>query len=184
MIESKRTIVLFGDSLLGRFGKSLIDSLEAKTGHTIVLNCAAGGWTSEDGQKKATIVSKLEPDYIILSFGANDAAPWKKQVTLDDFKRNIDSILNTFSQSKIIVFLCPPAGMDDKTPNTEFNILLQKFNLVFKQEALHTRAQIVELNTIEGKLLRNGNDYHLGDGIHLNEEGYEIFIEEVSKLIK
>lgn len=183
MNKNNKTIVLFGDSLLGRFGKSLIEKLEEKTDHAVIVNCATGGFTSDDGRRRAEVISKLTPDYVILSFGANDVAPWKKQTKLDDFESNIEQIIGAFSKSKIIVFVCPPAKIDDKNLNTEFNSLLQKYNSVLKKIALYNSAQIVELNKVEGNLLKNGNDYHLGDGIHLNPDGYEIFIEEVSKLI-
>ena len=92
-----KSVVLFGDSLLGRFGKGLMDKLEEEVGNTIVYNCAAGGLNTEDGIKRADFIAKLKPDFVTFSFGANDCMPWKKQVPEKDFEKNYDAIIKEFS---------------------------------------------------------------------------------------
>src|SRR3989344_5029619 len=126
-----KSVVLFGDSLLGRFGKALIDKLEEEVIGITVYNCAAGGLNTEDGVRRADFIAKLKPDYVILSFGANDAAPWKKQVPEKDFIIESRFFSKSFSGSKIIVFPCPPAN-DQKDPNgtKQFNEVLSRYNKI------------------------------------------------------
>lgn len=54
-----KSIVLFGDSLLGRFGKALIGKLEEAVKDITVYNCAAGGLNTEDGIRRADFIAKL-----------------------------------------------------------------------------------------------------------------------------
>jgi lysophospholipase L1-like esterase len=184
-MADKKKLVLFGDSLLGCFGKDLIRQLEAKVPRTDVYNCAAGGLNSDDGVQKAAYIAKLEPDYVILSFGANDAAPWKKQVSLEQFNKNMDTIMRVFRGSKIIVFLTPPVNDPNEPEETKrYNDLLDQYSAVSKKVCQKHSVRYVDSPTVYGNLLKSGNDYHMGDGVHLDEKGYEVFIDQVAKVIK
>lgn len=177
-----KSLVLFGDSLLGRFGKDLINQLESKLNDTVVYNCAAGGQTTNDGVKRAPFIAKLEPDYVFISFGANDAAPWKAQTDINKFRDNFNEILDAFSKPQIIVLVCPEADEALDSQNKDFNISLKEYNQVIN-EICERRAIATVSSDIYGKTLKNGNDYHFGDGLHLNQHGYEAVIDELIHII-
>ncbi len=98
-----KKLVLFGDSLFGRFGKHLIVKLESVLQDCDVYNCAAGGWDSNDCVAKAPYIGELKPDVMVISLGTNDACPWK-QVDLETFKANIPKVFEEFTDSRIIYF--------------------------------------------------------------------------------
>lgn len=104
-----KSIVLFGDSLFGRFGRDYILQLEGAVKDSTVYNCAAGGFNTFDGLKRADFIAKLKTDYVCISFGANDCNPFKGQpVALEKFAQNLTSMIQSFTGSKIILFPCPP----------------------------------------------------------------------------
>jgi lysophospholipase L1-like esterase len=178
-------MILFGDSLLGRFGKDLIVNLEANLPNVKVYNCAAGGQNSLDGLEHVDYIAKLKPDYVVICFGSNDAAPWKKQVKINDYKKNMTKIMKAFRGAIIVGFPCPPANEPSDPKGTEnFNKILIKYNDIFKQLCSNIGANYINANDVFGELLKNGNDYHMGDGIHLDKLGYKIFIDKLTQIIK
>ena len=181
-----KSIVLFGDSLFGRFGRDCILKLENAVKNITVYNCAAGGFDTNDGLKRADFISKLEADYVCLSFGANDSSPFNGQpVPLEEFTNNLLSIIKAFNHSKIILFPCPPVhDPSDPVETKDYNNLLIKYNEVVKDVALKTASEFIDSQTIFGELLSKGENYHIEDGLHLNNLGYQKLIEELAKLIK
>lgn len=174
-----KSIVLFGDSLLGRFGKTFIDKLEAELDHVTVYNCAAGGWNTADGVKRVDFIAKLKPDYVVISFGANDAAPWKKQVPEESFENNLNSIIDSFSGSKIIIFPCPSAR---DSSHEEFNKEISRYNKIVHSVAKDKKTMVIDSNKVYGDLLKEGKDYNSA-GVHLNDFGYDILIKEIAGFI-
>jgi len=45
-------------------------------------------------------------------------------------------------------------------------------------------ASYIDVREVFGILLKNGNDYHAGDGMHLDKYGYELFINKFVQIIK
>lgn len=181
-----KSVVLFGDSLFGRFGRDYILKLESAVENITVYNCATGGFNTSDGLKRADFISKLEADYVCLSFGANDSSPFKGQpVPLEEFAKNLFSIIKSFSGSKIILFPCPPVhDPNDPIETKNYNDLLVQYNKVVKDVALKTDSGFIDSQTIFGELLNKGENYHIEDGLHLNNLGYQKLLEELAKLIK
>ncbi len=179
-----KSLVLFGDSLLARMGIDTISNLEILLEDAIVYNCAAGGMTSNDGAKRADFIAKLQPDDVVLSFGTNDCAPWKVQVSKEDFRKNLLSIIHSFSGSRVIIFPCPPAyDPNDLSGTKEFNAICEQYNEIIFDIAKSTSSEYINSPKIYGDLLKNGTNYHEEDGIHLNEKGYEVLVLELSKII-
>lgn len=89
-----------------------------------------------------------------------------------------------FSGSKVIVFPCPPAN-DPKDPNgtKQFNETLSRYNKIVYAVAKDNRAMLIDSEKIYGALLASGSNYHEEDGLHLNDNGYAVFIKEVAALI-
>ncbi len=180
-----KTMILFGDSLLRKMGKELLEKTEKELEDIKVYNCATGGFNTNDGVKHVSFIAKLNPDYVILSFGANDAMPWKKQIPLKKFESNLNKIINSFKNSKIILFGCPPANDPEEPELTKkFNNQLNRYNVLAKRLAKSKKIEFIDSKKIYGNLLKKGKNYHDKDGIHLNEYGYEIMIKELVKKSK
>ncbi len=178
-------IILFGDSHFGRFGRDYMIELEEAIGGAAVYNCAAGGFNTRDGLKRVNYIAKLQPDYVCLSFGANDASPFKGQpVKLDEFKENLAAIIKAFSGAKAILFPCPPVIDEDPQEAKQFNDSLIGYNQAMKDLARETDSSFIDSETIYGAMAKQGEEYHLEDGLHLNEVGYDKLVEELAKIIK
>lgn len=172
-------MVLYGDSFLGRFGKDLIDQLEHELDNFTVYNCAAGGWNTSDLVNRAQYISRLRPEYVVLSFGANDVAPWKNVITLDVFADNVEKILSSFSGTKIIMLKCPDVDLHDKEQMNEFNSSLKTY-----YHSVENMFESVGVRVIETNILFEGLDeYHEDDGVHVNKLGYDKIIQKMSELV-
>lgn len=171
-------IVLFGDSLLGRFNRNLINQLEQTIPSSVVYNCAAGGWNSNDGTKRAEYIAQLAPDFTILSFGANDAAPWKEQVSLPQFIQNMQFIVRVFTKTKVIVLLCPQVNLDSPEQTKVFNDSLNLYNEAIRRICDEYHAEYIEAD----KLLSSIHEYHDDDGLHLNKAAYDLIIQKLQQI--
>jgi len=178
-------IVLFGDSLLKNFGKDYIAQFEAALPGADIYNCSVGGWDTDDGLKKAPFIAKLKPDIAILGFGTNDAAPWK-QVPLDRYLENVSKIVEEFADSKIIFFLPPPVHPENghNADHRRFPDTVQQYHDETKKVLEGSGTTYLDSHAVFAPLLKNDQSYHVEDGVHLNDLGYKILIEEFSKLIR
>ncbi len=179
-----KKLVLFGDSLFGQFGKHCIAALEASLPGYDVYNCAAGGWDTNDCLKKAPYIAGLRPDLVIISLGTNDMSPWK-QVELPQFIENLNKIMRIFSTSQVIYFLPPPVNEasepDDKKIENE---TAKQYHDAAKALCEDLNIAYVDSWKVFMPLLEAGRDYHVEDGVHLSDRGYEILIGELVALVK
>lgn len=164
-------ICLYGDSILGRLTKPRLAALEsALPAGTMVANCAVGGWDSVDGARGADFVARLRADIVVLSFGMNDCAPLK-HVALDDFERNVASMIQAFSPSTVLALLPPSiAERGGSSVRGRDNATLRSY-----RESL--RDAVSPLLAVDADAALIGSigddvDVHDGDGIHLNDAGY------------
>ncbi len=181
-----KTFVLFGDSLLARFGRNHILHLEEIVKDITVHNCATNGFNTRDGLKRVGLIAQLKPDFVCLSFGANDSYPVEgKFVPLPEFKNNLLLLIKNFPDSKVILFPCPPIhDPSDLKDSEEFNKVLNQYNQVIKDVGLETGASFIDSKNIYGELLKRGEAYHVEDGLHLNDLGYQVLIKELIMMIK
>ncbi len=172
-------IVLYGDSFLGRFGKNQIEQLESRLTNATIYNCSAGGWNSTDLNRRVEYIAKLKAEYVILSFGGNDVAPWKNVVPLESFIDNVKSILSAFNESKILMILCPNVELEDSNQTQEYNDGLASYygsiNSMFEEAGV----KIIDTNSLFYGL----DNFHESDGVHFNELAYDRIIEKISTLI-
>ena len=178
-----KRLILFGDSLFGQFGKDLIIKLEEELQEYDVYNCAAGGWDTNDCVQKAPYISRLQPEVVVISLGTNDASPWKK-VELSVFASNLEQILSSFSSSKIVYFLPPPVNEtkqpEDKKRN---NNDTKQYSDVAKDVCAKNDALVIDSWKIFKPMLDSGQDYHVEDGVHLNDFAYKTIIAEIKSLL-
>jgi lysophospholipase L1-like esterase len=173
-------ILLFGDSFLGRFNRNLIDQLESSIPNSTIYNGAVGGWNSADGAKRSQYMARLNPDYVLFSFGGNDTAPWKDQLSEQDFLKNMQNIFNDFTNSKRIMLLCPNVNVEDADQTEEFNRLLSKYNAGLIKICEQMGIQVIDTNNLFIAL----DDYHIEDGVHINQAGYDLIIKKFAESVK
>lgn len=175
-------IILFGDSLFSRMTRNYILQLESLLGDVMVHNCATGGFDTRDGKKRADFIATLHADYVCLSFGANDAGPFSGHpVPLEEFEKNLISIITSFKGSNIILFPCPPVNdPNDVVGTKEYNELLTVYNNTIITVAQKMHVQCIDSVTVYGRLMQAGENYHIEDGLHLNDVGYQMLLHELT----
>lgn len=179
-----KKLILFGDSLLGRFSKNPINRLEKILDYNYdVYNFAAGGWDSSDGLKKANYISSFAPELVIICFGMNDAAPWKR-VELDKYDANIRGILEEFRNSRIVFFLPPPINEAKQIgENKRDNETIKNYHDAAKQACIEKGVDNIDLWPILVSMLENGGDYTIEGGVHFNDAGYEKLFEAIKETV-
>jgi lysophospholipase L1-like esterase len=176
-------IVLFGDSMLARFGKERIQKLEATVPQCDIYNCATGGWDSNDCALKAPYIASLKPDAVIVSVGTNDAAPWK-QVPIQAFEKNLNSILDSFQNKKIVSFLPSPVNeRKQKGEHPRTNELLKKYFDVAKEVCTIRSVSYIDSWAIFSPLLEQEQDYHVDDGVHFNDFGDDLLTDHLTEAL-
>lgn len=168
-------VMLFGDSMLARFTKNRIRQLESELGPAAtVYNCAAGGWDSSDGVRRAPLLARAGWDTVVLSFGANDCAPWKR-VPIEQFAENVAIVARTFHGARLAAFLPPrieetgPPGHPPRT-NRELDAYREALRAVVGADACLDTA----------RLLTGGLE---ADGLHLTPGSYTALIPELARVI-
>ncbi|MGI5151527.1 SGNH/GDSL hydrolase family protein [Plantactinospora sp. CA-294935] len=169
-------VILFGDSMLARFTKPHIQHLEREIGpDTTVFNCAAGGWDSADGAVRAAVLGRLNWSVVVLSFGANDCAPWKR-VPLDQFTSNVAAVLSAFGNARPVAFL-PPSIREVNRPGlgTRTNRELDAYRDVLRAAvgpgaSLETSAHI-DVGGLDD------------DGLHLTADSYKLLIPALARVV-
>lgn len=171
-----KNIVLFGDSFLGRLGKKYISQFELLVPSAMVHNCAAGGLDTADGLARAGYIAGLKPDFVVLSFGANDAE--RGEISEEKFEHNLEGIVKAFVGSQVILLLCPPAyDPADPVGTKDFNDKIFRYNARARAVAERAGAKVVDSEKIFSPYLDRGENYHDEDGLHLNDLGYEVWIK-------
>lgn len=182
----KSNLIMFGDSHLGRCGRRQISSLEsALSGRYDVYNCAADGLNSDDLVNKAAYLAGLKPDVVIISDGTNDC-DLSKHVELDRYRANLVKIIDNFAGSQVI--LLPPIPMDESRLSAEDGKALSNDSLKeYHDAALDVSAQkqiaAIDSWAVYDRLRKNKQDYHEADGLHLNQEGYNVLFDEIAGAI-
>jgi lysophospholipase L1-like esterase len=173
-------VMLFGDSMLGRFTKPRILQLEHELrSAATVYNCAAGGWDSSDCAPRAAVLARLAPAVVVVSLGANDCAPWKR-VAPAAFAENVATVVEAFRGSAVVGFL-PPVIREVDGPGTgrRSNADLDRY-----REILRTAvgpAACVDLATV----LADVDFAPLEeDGLHLTAEGYAAVIPALARVVE
>jgi lysophospholipase L1-like esterase len=176
------TIVLFGDSMLGRYTRPRIELLEHHLGpEVVVVNCAAGGWTSADGLRRAELVARIRPDVVVLSFGANDCRP-DRRVEREDFAANLAAITAAFGPTPAVGFLPPSlvetdgVGLGGRT-----NADLAGYRALL---AAAVAGQVLDTDAALESMPTGGTSAHEEDGLHLTGEAYRLVTPVLADVVR
>ncbi|GAA3062072.1 hypothetical protein GCM10010464_27930 [Pseudonocardia yunnanensis] len=173
-------VMLFGDSMLGRFTKPRILALERELNDAAtVYNCAAGGWDSSDCAPRAAVLARLAPAVVVVSLGANDCAPWKR-VPPEEFAENVRIVVEAFRSSSVVGLL-PPVIREVGRPETagRTNAELDRYREILRVAV--GPAACVDLATV----LADVDFAPLeDDGLHLTAESYAAVIPALARVVE
>lgn len=178
-------LVLYGDSLAERIGKTLILRLQdVLDNEYLIHNFGAGGFNTTDCLARASFIIKLPIDIIFISLGTNDAKPWKP-VELSVYKENIQKLIEIFEADKIVWLLPPP--LDEPKLQAAHkglsNQIVAQYRDTAKQILTDNSVRFIDTEKVFQQLIERGIDYHVEDGVHLNETGYDAIFSELKTLI-
>ena len=175
-MPEKIKIVAVGDSLTAGYGldesKSYPALLEKKLksdGFNVeVINAGVSAETSSGTRSRIDWILTMDPDIVILETGANDGLRGIDPLVVE---KNIREILEILKRKEIVTILSGMKMVWNLGPvyvrqfNGVYPKLEREFEVVFFPFFLEDVAMKRELN--------------LGDGLHPNENGYEIITENV-----
>jgi len=199
MAAGKQRVVAFGDSVtLGvRAGvaehqtfRSLLQQALSKEGAAQVVNAGVGGHNTRHAlQRLEKDVLAEKPDAVIVMFGVNDAAMVdagpvaraEPRVPLEEYRRNLETIVRRIREGGAKVVLCTPTPMSRAyaysnvgayAQNEEMNFMLRRYAEAAREVARSTGATLVDafrlfLDRPDGLKL-------IEDGCHPYVEGHRI----------
>ncbi len=179
--QTAPVILAFGDSLTSGYGlpkgESFPAQLEAYLRHqgvaVRVVNGGVAGDTTEDGRNRLAWALAVNPRYVILELGANDAL---RGLNPKQTKANLRAILDVLQRRKIKVLL---AGMKapgnlgegyDRAFDGIYPQLAREYNVVFYRFFLAGVALHPKLNQ--------------KDGIHPNARGVARIVRRIAPYVR
>ncbi|MCF7865304.1 MAG: hypothetical protein K9M11_02255 [Candidatus Pacebacteria bacterium] len=82
---------------------------------------------------------------------------------------------------------------NDMETTNKFNTLLDQYNKVLFEEAAYANKNssadigaimaVIDTKSVYEKLITSGTIFHDADGLHLNELGYDVMLEELVKVV-
>lgn len=124
--------------------------------------------------------SLQEANKIILMIGINDL----KRRSDNQIIENYQKIIEYFPNNKLIVFSILPVNEAVVLKNSEMNnIRINKLNKELSRICKNNSVVFIDIS--EEYLNKDGyldSKFHVGDGIHLNPEGYRIWIKYLDKI--
>ncbi len=179
---SSKTIIAIGDSLTIGLGLPIEDnypsqlerSLRALGYNYTITNAGISGDTS------AWLLSRIDwvldgvnPDFVILCIGANDAFQWK---SVADIEKNIRSIIEKIRAKNIpIVFagMKAPFNMGVEYRN-QYDSMFPRLAKEYKLDFIPFLLEWVALN----------QKYNQDDRIHPNREWYTIVVKNIMEVLE
>ena len=185
-VKSGDSIAFLGDSITangnrfpGGYVNLVIDGLKA---NGIEAKKIPAGIS---GNKSNQMLARLEkdvlaknPQVMLLSCGVNDVWHGKRGVVLEDYKKNITSIVEQ-AQGKGITVCILTATMIGENQKTQNNVKLEAYNAFLRELAAEKKCLLADLNAQMQTLLADITKENPGikgpqltvDGVHMNAIG-------------
>ena len=177
--EEPTRLLILGDSLSAGLGlpedesfpSRLGAALEARDHAVTIINAGVSGDTSAGGRARLDWVLADNPDAVILALGANDGL---RGIDPAETRKNLTAILETLRERKLPVLilgmLAPPnLGKDyGEDFNAIYPELAEEYDALLYPFMLEGVAANPELNQ--------------PDGIHPNEAGVAVMVENITPL--
>jgi acyl-CoA thioesterase-1 len=180
--DSRRTLVVFGDSISAGFGlpagQSFPDylqkQLDADGYQWHVVNLGISGDTTEGGVSRIDSATSLKPAIVLLELGGNDGL---RGLPLASTHDNLDRMITAFQQSGARVVL---AGMT--LPPNYGPGYIHQFEQIYKD--LAARHKITLIPFLMADIVTKDLRYIQHDGIHPTAPGSEIIARTVLRAVK
>jgi acyl-CoA thioesterase-1 len=179
--DDRPVILAFGDSLTAGYGlprgqgypEQLQQALDGKGYRYRVVNAGISGDTTSGGRARLEVGLRNKPAIVILELGANDGL---RGLPTDRTHDNLEEMIVAFDKAGAKVVL---AGMT--LPRNYGVDYVRSFENVFPDLAKKYDATLIPF-FLEGVAA----DYslNLGDGIHPNEKGYRIVVENLLRYLE
>ena len=161
----------------------------------LVVNRGVGGATTRNGLARfAKEVERVKPDYLIIYFGINDSANSAKLVPLDEFGRNLQTMVDRAravgTESIVLVTMNPIIAeyWVLRHPNhprkDDIDAHLAEYDRAIRKVAEKNALPVADLRkliedrggatTANHSLIRNEANSKSKDGVHLREDGYRL----------
>jgi lysophospholipase L1-like esterase len=169
-----------------------------------VINAGHGGDNTRNLLKRLEVdVLSKQPSLVILLVGSNDALNSKNSVELDEYRRNLKSLISQIksSSAKVLLVTQPPCYapyvikrhsaefFNGKDPNQKLEAVRDAGEAVAKDEGV----PVVELWSVFGEisktdsadsLMRNVANSRSEDGVHPTPAGYQAMADQIAKGIR
>jgi lysophospholipase L1-like esterase len=189
-VTTARTeVVCFGDSITKRG----YDAIISKTWDVdTVMAGVAGNSTAQALRRMSQDVLEHNPDIVVILFGTNDLrvdAP-KVYVTVDDYKKNLETMIDACTQQGAEVILCtlPPINQEIYFSRHEKKIyddaggltqMIADYRAAALQVGADRKVPVVDLN----QLLLKTPQWMSHDGVHPTSEGTAIIAAHIGQAV-
>jgi lysophospholipase L1-like esterase len=186
------TMAFLGDSITeqgagsaGGYVRLVVGGLEANGAKiTPVFAGISGNKSNEMLARLDRDVLSKKPDWMTLSCGVNDVGQLANGIPLDQYQKNITSIVEKAQAAGTRVMILT-ATVIQEDPNNAENQTLAGYNAFLKTLAAEKKCLLADLNTDMWqaiKAAKNPNGRLLtGDGVHMNIEGNRLMARGVLK---
>lgn len=171
-------VVMFGNSLIEGGG-----SWNQKLGRDDVKNSGRGGFTTSHFvwllEKQ---VIRYQPEIVILEGGINDIGVG---IPIDRIKQNYQSMVDTLLSKNIdlVLQLIIYTDQGNEAQNNDQRRMIDEINHFLKDLATTRNISYIDMNPLLSEKGRLKKTYTT-DGVHLTDEAYKIWSEEIKKQLK
>lgn len=154
--------VLVGDSMVAYF----------KTPSTW-CNQGIAGDTTEGVLNRISLVNQLNPEIVVVHVGTNDLV--LTELSLQDTLKNLKRITQQITANTC--YICTPCPVDENAMDSN-NVLRTNAKLKQLSAMIHDafpNHMVIDLFSVFESNNQLPQKFHTGDGLHLNEVGYEIY---------
>ncbi len=179
-MENPCKIVCFGDSITKGYCNRFEEKIKNEYEDYVIeiINMGIIGETSADGLQRLDQVILKEPNVVIIGFGMND---WRKKVKKEDFRRNLEFMVEELDKENIRVVLM--TINPDYNKKGQISEQLIEYNDIIKDIAYKKRVRIADIYSMWIKELSNIKEGPC-DGIHPNERiGNELICKRLMQIV-
>lgn len=174
MLKRKMQNIATGSTIF--IGDSLVQGLNTATLGADTLNLGIGHDQTVDVLKRLQEYPNINlSNRIIVHVGINDI----RNEHIDDVKQRFVDLITYLTNFKNVQLegIFPVSNQSDISINKKINLLNQFVEAESnKHPNIHFVSPPAELFTIDGQLKHS---YHIGDGLHLNKRGNEVWLQHL-----
>ncbi len=178
MVEAKKTIVFFGNSITAGYQLDLSEAFPALIQERLdslglsykTVNAGLSGETTASGNSRVDWVLKTKADIFVLELGANDGL---RGISTRETKKNLQAIIEKVQAKnpdcKIVL-----AGM--RIPPNLGIEFAENFEKIYAELASRNKIALIPFLLVG---VAGEKDLNLDDGIHPTAAGHKILMENV-----